>query len=497
MFCSKCGNTLPDDAKFCSKCGAPTRVRKVNLCRKCGAELEEGTRFCAKCGTPVGTAGEASVRSSFEYTDGQKPDLSDYVKFLTADNIEKIVGASGLAPALFTAVLIIYWLISGLLRRLLGNLIYYYSMSSFGSVARLLGTFSRLTAVLMIVLTFAVLGILCALYFTKRMPVSRMFIGTAVNAALLFVTAVIYLSSFFGMFPSIIVLLAEIYLGLCVAYVIFLKKEGLSGEIDFRIFDDMKYYFKKSEEAADPEKYTDPNIVAYEETEEIEALDSYFDGTGLQVFGYYLLLILISLLSCGLLAPWGLKNIYKWKNGHTVIEGKRLSFNGTAMGLFGMWVKNYILTAITCGIYSFFAYVDLKKWEVKHTTYQGMENQSETAYIDSYFDGNSFENMGYMIMLAVGSLLTCGILYPFLYSMYYKWHAKHTVYKGQRLFYDGSGGKFFLNFILIIILSVLTIGLYLPWGLVRINKYFIKHTHIDATYRGPEIIVKDVNSQTF
>ena len=26
MFCSKCGNSLPDDAKFCSACGAPVKI---------------------------------------------------------------------------------------------------------------------------------------------------------------------------------------------------------------------------------------------------------------------------------------------------------------------------------------------------------------------------------------------------------------------------------------------------------------------------------------
>lgn len=26
MFCSKCGNLLPDDAKFCNTCGAPVKT---------------------------------------------------------------------------------------------------------------------------------------------------------------------------------------------------------------------------------------------------------------------------------------------------------------------------------------------------------------------------------------------------------------------------------------------------------------------------------------
>jgi len=49
MFCSKCGNPLPDNAKFCDKCGLTVTPASVT-CGKCGAELPDGAKFCIKCG---------------------------------------------------------------------------------------------------------------------------------------------------------------------------------------------------------------------------------------------------------------------------------------------------------------------------------------------------------------------------------------------------------------------------------------------------------------
>ena len=490
MFCSKCGKELADDAKFCSKCGNPVKVQKANVCSACGAELEEGTKFCSKCGTPVGSSTPNLVPTrgfSFE----EKTIELDSEKVKSYSTL--LIGASGLAPAVFAALLFLYWILRGITGLFFGL----YSRGLLPAITRFLGRLLGFFSVISTVFAVVVIAVLAYMYLTKQAEANKMFLGSIVNAVALLLVSVIYYNMRFGLLVGIILFVPTVYLGLCVAYVVFLKKEGLSGEIDFRIFDDIKYYLQKSEEGPDPSQYTDPKIVEYEETEEIEALDSYFDGTGLQLLGYILLLLLVSVLTCGIMAPWGLKKIYKWKNEHTIIEGKRLSFNGTAMGLFGKWIKNYILTAITCGIYSFFAYVDLKKWEVKHCTFVGYENRSESDYVDSYFDGNSFENFGYQFLLIVGSLLTCFLMSPYFTSIYYKWHVKHTVYHGSRLFYDGKSGKIFLYFLLMLVLTLLTCGLYLPWGIVRFQKYFVNHTHIDARYRGPDIITKDVNSQVF
>lgn len=47
MVCGKCGKSIPDDAVFCSYCGA-RHERKV--CKACGTELKQEQLFCHVCG---------------------------------------------------------------------------------------------------------------------------------------------------------------------------------------------------------------------------------------------------------------------------------------------------------------------------------------------------------------------------------------------------------------------------------------------------------------
>lgn len=49
MFCSKCGNSMKDDATFCPKCGTPKPNAKI-FCTKCGTEVALGNTFCSNCG---------------------------------------------------------------------------------------------------------------------------------------------------------------------------------------------------------------------------------------------------------------------------------------------------------------------------------------------------------------------------------------------------------------------------------------------------------------
>jgi len=62
MICKKCGNEIPDTAKFCPKCGAkvefekqlkPEIQRDVIICKNCGEINPSTAKFCKKCGTPL------------------------------------------------------------------------------------------------------------------------------------------------------------------------------------------------------------------------------------------------------------------------------------------------------------------------------------------------------------------------------------------------------------------------------------------------------------
>lgn len=95
--------------------------------------------------------------------------------------------------------------------------------------------------------------------------------------------------------------------------------------------------------------------------------ESYFDGGLLQLIGWRLLGVLVTVLTMGICAPWAMCMVYDWEAKHTVINGRRLRFDGTALGLFGKWLVWLLLCVITLGIYSFWLQIKLKKWKTEHT----------------------------------------------------------------------------------------------------------------------------------
>lgn len=97
--------------------------------------------------------------------------------------------------------------------------------------------------------------------------------------------------------------------------------------------------------------------------------ESYFDGGLLQLIGYSILGVLVTVCTLGICLPWAYTMVYNWEIKHTVINGYRLRFNGTALGLFGNWIKWFLLTVITLGIYGLWVGIKLRKWKVSHTSF--------------------------------------------------------------------------------------------------------------------------------
>jgi len=217
-----------------------------------------------------------------------------------------------------------------------------------------------------------------------------------------------------------------------------------------------------------------PTSKQLEQAGYVDPENSKFDGSGGELLGYMILTSIVCSVTCGIAAPWMICKLYKWRMDHTVINGKRLTFTGTGGSLLGHWILWEILTVITCGIYGFFLYVALRKWELNHTYIAGepiVANGNE-----SYFDGTSFELLGYSILGGILLTVTCGIAYPWVMAMIQKWDASHQVVNRRRMAFSGTGLGFLGEFILIAIFTAITCGIYAPWGVVRMNKYIIRNT---------------------
>ena len=65
-----------------------------------------------------------------------------------------------------------------------------------------------------------------------------------------------------------------------------------------------------------------------------------------------------------------------------------------------------------------------------------------------------------------------------------KWQMQHTVIAGARMRYDGSASELLPQYLLVLMLSAVTCGIYSAWGTVRLNKYTYSHTHADSAQAG-------------
>ncbi len=94
---------------------------------------------------------------------------------------------------------------------------------------------------------------------------------------------------------------------------------------------------------------------------------SSWDGGVLETIAASIVCSLITTITCGIGAPWGVCYLYKFIISHTIIDGRRLRFDGTGGDLFGNWLVWFLLTVITCGIYGLWVTPKLYNWIASHT----------------------------------------------------------------------------------------------------------------------------------
>lgn len=81
MECKKCGNILPENAKFCFECGA--KVEQDLICTACGAKMSLGYKFCIECGAVISGSDENLIEKEVTETSGLEIEEIDWDNLLT------------------------------------------------------------------------------------------------------------------------------------------------------------------------------------------------------------------------------------------------------------------------------------------------------------------------------------------------------------------------------------------------------------------------------
>lgn len=94
----------------------------------------------------------------------------------------------------------------------------------------------------------------------------------------------------------------------------------------------------------------------------------------------------------------------------------------------------------------------------------------------SYFDGSTWQLIGYRILSAIVCIITLGIAYPWMLCVVQGWETGHTVINGRRLKFNGHGHQMIGKYLLWVLLTVITLGIYGIWFGLGMKKWVVKHT---------------------
>ncbi len=97
----------------------------------------------------------------------------------------------------------------------------------------------------------------------------------------------------------------------------------------------------------------------------------------------------------------------------------------------------------------------------------------------SEFTGGAIENFFIKFLTNLVSVLTLFFARPAMMCWYYRWEAENTVYNGRKLVFEGKAGSLFGKYMLWVLLSVVTLGIYyIAFMSVAVESWKVKNTRL-------------------
>jgi uncharacterized membrane protein YjgN (DUF898 family) len=97
----------------------------------------------------------------------------------------------------------------------------------------------------------------------------------------------------------------------------------------------------------------------------------------------------------------------------------------------------------------------------------------------SYFSGSVMGLIGISCLMVLLTLCTLGIGLPWAFCIEARWYARHTKIDGREVVFDGTGGQLFGNCMKWGFITIVTLGFYVFWLPIKFMGWVISHTHLD------------------
>ena len=211
-----------------------------------------------------------------------------------------------------------------------------------------------------------------------------------------------------------------------------------------------------------------------------------FSGTGGELLGQLLVGYILTLITFGIYGPWFMCKFANFiaervSYGPTAKGTVRFRFEGQGGDLFVTFLVGYLLTMVTFGIYSPWFMCKLSKFYADNTV--ATTDDGTTYKPDFQGQGGDL-----FVTFLVGYLLTAvtfGIYGPWFICKMNKWFSENTkiTKNGQvvgGLDFTGQGGDLLVTFIVGYLLTMITFGIYMPWFQVKMLSFNAENTKIDV-----------------
>jgi uncharacterized membrane protein YjgN (DUF898 family) len=217
-----------------------------------------------------------------------------------------------------------------------------------------------------------------------------------------------------------------------------------------------------------------------------------YTGTGGDLFVTFLVGSILTAITFGIYLPWFIVKLNRYFAAHTEFETRtgtlRFDFQGTGGDLFVKLLVGGLLTSVTLGLYAPWFVTNLIKYNCDGSTATGADG---TKY------GVRYAGTGGALFVAlfVGLLLssvTFGLYAPwFLCRLYREVAANAAILENGEATgtaeFVGQGGDLFGPFVVGLLLTAVTFGIYSSWLQITINRFVLQHARLhlrEGTFSG-------------
>jgi len=230
-----------------------------------------------------------------------------------------------------------------------------------------------------------------------------------------------------------------------------------------------------------------------------------FTGTGKELFVKFLVGCLLTGFTLGIYAPWFMVSLWKYMAAHTRMTGAQkgdiqFRFDGSGWELLVLLLVGYLLTLLTLGFYLPWFMVKM----VQYVCLNGSARAEDGTVYRLRFLGSGKDLLIKLVVGYVLSLITLGLYMPwFVCSLQKYFHQRTEILSGATrvgtMDFVGTGGALILTWFVGLLLTIMTLGIYIFWFQVKLFKFFAQNTRYtvegevhagDFTGTGKQLFVK-------